>query len=76
VRAEALWLNPRLPRELDRLAFAIEYREHLLHLDIDHHEVCVEAEDGPAAPATVLVQGHPYLLGRGEHLRHQLRPPP
>ncbi len=75
VRAEALWLNPRLPRELERLGFAIEYRGHLLDVGIDHHEVRVDDRDGPPAVATVLIQGHPYQLGRGGQLRHRLAQP-
>ncbi len=72
VRADSLWLNPRLPRELDRLAFALQYRGHLLHIEIDHHEARVDARGGPPAPVTILVQGRPYSLGRGEQLRHEL----
>lgn len=72
VRSDALWLNPRLPRELGRLDFSVEYRGHLLDLGMDHREVRVNAADGPASPATVVVRGRPYTLGRGEGFRHQL----
>lgn len=72
VRTDALWLNPRLPRELGRLSFALQYREYRLRLAIDHHEVRIETTDGPTTPATVLVQGRPYELGPGEELRHEL----
>lgn len=72
VRADALWLNPRLPRELDGLAFAIEYRGHMLDLAIDREGVSVESKDGPPTPATIIVQSRTYLLRQGERLRHPL----
>ncbi|HXW35895.1 MAG TPA: glycosyl hydrolase family 65 protein, partial [Acidimicrobiales bacterium] len=72
VRADALWLNPRLPRELEQLAFPLEYRGHILHLEIDHKYVVVDARDGPSTPSTILVQSHPYTLGPGGYFRHEL----
>jgi HAD superfamily hydrolase (TIGR01509 family) len=72
VRADALWLNPRLPRQLDRIAFALQYRGHLLYLEIDHREVRVEARGGPPTSIAVLVRGRPYTLEPGEQLLHEL----
>jgi hypothetical protein len=51
-RGEVLHLHPHLPDDLDRLHFDVAYRDHWLHIDIDHHRLQVASR--PCAAATVL----------------------
>jgi trehalose/maltose hydrolase-like predicted phosphorylase len=72
VRAGSLWLNPRLPPELGRLAFVLEYHHHQLQIEIDHETVCVESRGGPPTPAPVLVQRSSNHLQSGQRVVHEL----
>jgi HAD superfamily hydrolase (TIGR01509 family) len=72
VRNDALWLNPSLPDELERLSFGLTYREHWVDIDIDHHRLVVSAAAGQALPATVVLSDERRTLEPGERIVWQL----
>jgi trehalose/maltose hydrolase-like predicted phosphorylase len=72
VREEALWLNPALPDELDRLRFALTYRDHWVDIDIDHHRLVVGAAAAQARPATVVLSGERRTLEPGQRIEREL----
>jgi trehalose/maltose hydrolase-like predicted phosphorylase len=72
MRADALWLNPALPDELRSISFQVNYRGHLLALEIDHDRVIVSAPRRPAAAITIMIAGEPCSLSAGTQLVHEL----
>jgi len=71
-RADALWLNPSLPEELESLSFRPNYRGHLLAINITHRSVEVISPSGPAGPVTLLLRGQPYSLQAGDRIQHEI----
>jgi trehalose/maltose hydrolase-like predicted phosphorylase len=65
LRGEALWLNPKLPAELQRLALTLVFREMLVGVEVDHERLVVRAAAGRAAPITVVLRGEPAVLHPG-----------
>lgn len=65
VRDEALWLNPVLPDELNRLRFGITYRDHWVEIDADHHRLVVASMPGRAQPLRVMARGEKMELRCG-----------
>lgn len=57
LREDILWLNPRLPAEIERLRFSVHYRGHPIELDVDHLRVRVSLAAGRAAPVQLDVRG-------------------
>ncbi len=65
-RDDVLHVNPRLPRGLPRLRFAVTYRGHRLDLDVRHSSVRIRARPGTAPPVQVSVREQQFSLGGGE----------
>ena len=57
IRDDILWLNPRLPREVEEIKFHIRYRGHWIKLSINHKKLYIDFEKGWAAPVEINVQG-------------------
>lgn len=72
VRNDALWLNPVLPDEVERLRFGLTYRGHWVDLDIDHDRIVVSAASGQASPSSVVVAGRLRVLEAGKRLEQAL----
>lgn len=72
VRNDALWLNPVLPDEVERLRFGITYRGHWVDLDIDHDRVVVAAANAHAGPSNVVIAGRFHVLEAGRRLQQGL----
>jgi trehalose/maltose hydrolase-like predicted phosphorylase len=72
VREDALWLNPALPDELERLRFALNYRDHWVDIDVDHHRLAVGAAAGQALPATLVLRGERRTLEPGQWIEREL----
>ncbi|MGA2872832.1 MAG: HAD-IA family hydrolase [Candidatus Dormibacteria bacterium] len=72
VREDALWLNPALPDELERLRFALNYRDHWVDIDVDHHRLAVGAAAGQALPATLVLRGERRTLEPGQRIEREL----
>ena len=62
-RDDTLHVNPRLPDELPRLRFNLDYRGHRLELDVTHTEVAVRSRPGSAPPVRIAVRDHAFDLG-------------
>ncbi|MFO7658359.1 MAG: glycosyl hydrolase family 65 protein, partial [Bacteroidales bacterium] len=46
IRNEVLWLNPRLPEEVQEIRLQIRYRSHWIKLHINHKKITVEFDQG------------------------------
>ena len=57
VRGDVLWLNPELPREIERLDMHIRYRGHSLDLRLTRDSLTVRGCDGAAASISLCVKG-------------------
>ena len=53
MRDEVLWLNPRLPDELQEFRLRIRYRGHWLRLRATHDTLTVSFEQGGSGPAQI-----------------------
>ena len=65
IRADALWIDPKLPKELRRLDFSILYRGHLLDLHFEEQRVTVASRTSRAAPVSVKIGGKAHELQAG-----------
>ena len=70
-RSDALWLNPRLPDELASLSFRVEYRGHLLSIEIDRRTIEIACPRGVAAPVTLILRATPYTVLPGDRIVHE-----
>lgn len=68
-RDGVLHLNPRLPHQLPRLGFGVDFRGHRLELLVTHREVVVRARPGAAPPVRVAVRHHELRVGGGASFR-------
>jgi trehalose/maltose hydrolase-like predicted phosphorylase len=50
ITGDVLWLNPRLPEELERLDMRIRYRGHSLELRLTRNSLTVRERERGAAP--------------------------
>ena len=76
VRADALWLNPQFPAELDHVRLTVDFRGSTVAIDADHRRLRVEVSGGPTPPVTVMVGGTPRVLAPGATLELRLDPRP
>jgi trehalose/maltose hydrolase-like predicted phosphorylase len=73
VRADALWLNPELPEQLERFAFDLIYRGRNLEITLDARHVRVRMAAGAPGPCDLVVANRRHVLAPGEELAHELR---
>lgn len=73
VRADSIWLHPSLPRELKSLALTVQFRDHVLELEVNRRRLHVTASGGPDTPVVLFVRGQRYDLAPGASLEHELR---
>jgi trehalose/maltose hydrolase-like predicted phosphorylase len=71
-RGEALWLNPRLPEELERLELTVRYRGHTLDLRVTREAIEVHARPSDAAPIQIGIAGDVHELAAGRRRRFPL----
>lgn len=72
VREDVLWLNPRLPEELDCLEFTVRYRGHWLNLNITQEVLKVTFEKGWSGPARVGFKGTVHTMAQSEQMVFEL----
>ena len=72
IREGALWLNPVLPDELTKISFQVNYRGHLLTVEIDHDVVTIESPESPSSPVFVQISGERLTVAPGEKVVHLL----
>lgn len=65
-RSDALWLHPRLPKELPGVYFQLRYRNQPITVRIDHEQVSLQLFSGSAQPITVKMEGITKELAPGE----------
>lgn len=73
MRNDVLWLNPRLPAELERVTLRIRYRGHWLKLFVTHQELNVSFEHGWSGHAKIGVRGRVETFCEGESRTYLLR---
>jgi len=72
VRNDVLWLNPCLPKDLNRLTLNIRYRGHTLHIDVSQDKVCIASDLTPAAPIDIGIKDEIRVLASGSRLEAEL----
>jgi len=60
IRDDVLWLDPRLPDDMDSMSFHLRYRSHWIKLDISHEKIKLRFCKGWANPVQVAVKGRKY----------------
>ena len=74
MRGDVLWLNPKLPREMERLDMRIRYREHSLDLRLTRDALTVREREGAAAPISLGVDGKVFEFVSGTTRVFRLKP--
>jgi trehalose/maltose hydrolase-like predicted phosphorylase len=74
MRGDVLWLNPQLPREMERLDMRIRYREHSLDLRLTRDALTVRGREGAAAPISLGVDGKVFEFVSGTTRVFRLKP--
>jgi HAD superfamily hydrolase (TIGR01509 family) len=72
IREGTLWLNPTLPDELTSIAFRVNFRGHLLSIDVDHDALRIESPESPSSPVPVRISGKLLTVPAGETVVHVL----
>ncbi len=67
-RGDALLFDPRLPTELKRLKFRIEYRRHLVEVEIDRERMHLFSRTGGVEPISIGYRGRMFVLEPGGEL--------
>ena len=62
---DVLWLNPKLPQEIDRLSMRIRYRGHSLHLRVTRDALTVRGTDRGPAPIRLGIRNQIYDFAGG-----------
>ena len=62
---DVLWLNPKLPQEIDRLSMRIRYRGHSLHLRVTRDALTVRGTDRGPAPIRLGIRNQVYDFAGG-----------
>ncbi|PXY28261.1 glycosyl hydrolase family 65 protein [Prauserella muralis] len=65
-RDDALWLNPRLPEQITRLATTLRYRGHSLHVTATHTKLTIAASPCDAAPLTIRAAAEVLRIAAGQ----------
>jgi trehalose/maltose hydrolase-like predicted phosphorylase len=66
IRDGVLWINPRLPRELQSLKMRIRYRGHWIHFLFNHEIVEVTFEAGWSPKVEIGFREKVYTFGEGD----------
>ena len=73
IRDNILWLNPRLPKEVEEIKFHIRYRSHWIRLKINHEKIFVDFDKGWAGPVEVNVQGKGRIFETNDTAEFELK---
>lgn len=60
IRDNVLWINPRLPENLENIILSIRFRSHWFKLYINHKKIKIQFEKGWAPPVEIGIQGKTY----------------
>ncbi|MBI2811022.1 MAG: beta-phosphoglucomutase family hydrolase [Candidatus Melainabacteria bacterium] len=72
-RDDVLWFEPRLPSQLVRLSFTMQYRGQSLSVDLHHGQLKVQARHSTVMPIKIGYQKEVFTLNSGECKVIQLR---
>ena len=64
-RGDALLFDPRLPAELKRLKFRLEYRRHLVEVEIDRERMHLASLTSDVRPISIGYHGRMFTLEPG-----------
>jgi trehalose/maltose hydrolase-like predicted phosphorylase len=67
-REDALWLNPRLPREVTHLETVVSYRGHRLRIAACHGDLTVSSSPCDAEPVTIRARHHRLTIAGGQSI--------
>jgi trehalose/maltose hydrolase-like predicted phosphorylase len=74
MRKEMLWLNPRLPDEVQEINLQIRYRSHWIKLHINHKKLKVEFDQGwLKEPIEINVNGNSKVFEKNDTAEFELK---
>jgi alpha,alpha-trehalase len=71
-KEDTLWLKPRLPKEMTRLSFRLQYRQQSLLIEISQSTCTVTAGHASVLPVSIGFKDKKYELKAGERKRFEL----
>lgn len=63
---DTLVFMPRMPSRSAAVAFQMRYRDHVLHVELQHSRIRLSSEKGEAVPARIRVLEKEILLAVGD----------
>ena len=72
VRDDVLWLNPRLPDDMDEINFQIRYRSHWIKLNVNRKKISIRFDKGWAEPVTININGKEKVFDRNDEAEFDL----
>jgi len=72
IRADALWLNPQLPREISHIRLRLRYRGHSLEIEVSKERMKLSCLECRVPPIMVGFKGKTVELGGGERVEFTL----
>jgi trehalose/maltose hydrolase-like predicted phosphorylase len=73
IRDNVLWLNPRLPREIEEMKFHIRYRTHWIKLRINHKKLWINFYKNFANPVEINVCGKSKIFKTNDSAEFDLK---
>jgi trehalose/maltose hydrolase-like predicted phosphorylase len=73
IRDDVLWLNPRIPQEMNEVKFQIRYRSHWIKLRVTQEKILIDFENGWGEPIKLNVQGKSRILDKNTSLEFNLK---
>jgi alpha,alpha-trehalase len=72
IREDVLWINPCLPRELDRMCIKIRFRGHFLKIDISQRQLSIKTLHAAEKPFNIGIRDQIHVLHPDSEIRFQL----
>ncbi len=72
IRNDVLWLNPRLPNDVEEIKFHIHYRSHWIKLRINKKKLWIDFDKGWAEPVKINVRGKSKVFSRNSSAEFDL----
>jgi trehalose/maltose hydrolase-like predicted phosphorylase len=66
IRDDILWLNPKLPDEIEELSLQIRYRSHWIKLKVTQNKLHIKFDKGWADPVKININGQLKIFDRND----------
>lgn len=72
IRANALYFDPMLPKDLRSMRAQLQYRRQVIEVEVTQDTLTITSQPNPASPITIVYQGHYRDVAPGDTYTFQL----